>query len=55
MDICRGSKKYPHDEIVYEGDCPCCALADEKFNLENKISELNAEIDRLCGIPLILG
>jgi hypothetical protein len=47
MDICRGSKRYPHDEIVYEGDCPCCTLLDEKFELENEISKLQTEIDRL--------
>ena len=50
MNICSGSKKFKHDEIVYEdyeGDCPCCTLMDEKLDLENKISELNAEIDRL--------
>lgn len=47
MDICKGSKKYPHDKIVYEGDCPCCLLLDEKFYLENEISELKQEINRL--------
>ena len=47
MDICRGSKRYKHDEIVYEGDCPCCLFLDEKFELENEISKLQQEIDRL--------
>ncbi len=47
MDICRGSKKYPHDEIVYDGDCPCCILLDEKKELEEEIKKLEAEIDRL--------
>ena len=47
MDKCGGSKKYPHDEIIYEGDCPCCTLMDENYDLKNEISKLNAEIDRL--------
>lgn len=47
MEICRGSRRYPHDEIVYEGDCPCCVLVSEKSELEEKISNLNVEIDRL--------
>ncbi len=47
MDICRGSRKYPHDEIVYEGDCPCCVLVNEKADLESQIQELNNEINKL--------
>jgi hypothetical protein len=47
MEICRGSKRLPHDEIVYERDCPCCALMDEKDKLQDKISELETDIDRL--------
>ena len=47
MEICTESRKYPHDQIVYEGDCPCCVLMDEKFELESNISNLKAEIDRL--------
>ena len=47
MDICRGSKKYPHDEIVYDGNCPCCFLADKNFDLENEIVELKKEIKKL--------
>lgn len=45
MDICRGSKKYPHDEIVYEGDCPCCTLISENEELKEKIFDLNKTID----------
>ena len=47
MEICKGSRRYPHDEIVCEGDCPCCMLIDEKSGLEKEISKLNEEIAKL--------
>ncbi len=48
MEICSGSNRYRHDEIVFDrGDCPCCALVDERFDLQNKIEELNATISEL--------
>ena len=47
MEICNGSRKYSHDEIVFVRNCPCCALMDEKFDLENQIQKLNDEIDKL--------
>ena len=47
MEICGGSKKYPHDEIVFEGDCPCCMLMDEKSGLEDEIIKLKEENDKL--------
>jgi len=47
MEICRGSRKHPHDEIFYEGDCPCCVLLDEKAELELEIENLNDQIKKL--------
>lgn len=47
MEICKGSKKYPHDEIVYDEDCPCCVLIEEKTILEDQISKLESEVDKL--------
>ena len=47
MEVCNGSRRYPHDQIVFDGDCPCCMLIVEKTELEDEISNLKAVIDRL--------
>jgi len=47
MQLCSGSRKYRHEEIVHDGKCPCCALIEEKDDLEKKITDLNAEIEKI--------
>jgi len=47
MEVCRGSRKYPHDEIVYDIECPCCILIEKNITLEEVIRILENEIEKL--------
>lgn len=48
MDICSGSQRLDHREIVYNGGiCPMCAAVEEIKSLEEKKEDLEITIEEL--------
>jgi hypothetical protein len=43
MTLCSGSRRFPHEEIVYEGSaCPTCEALEKVRELEDTNAELVA-------------